>query len=67
MLATPNRTREANSTLRPSGMQIVLGLVLVASLIWLVAAPSAPALIFTVSTLIACIGWDNENPVDPFH
>ncbi len=52
---------------RPSGVRIALGLVVVASLVWLIAAPSTPAVIALVSALIASIGWgdDRAEPLPP--
>ena len=52
---------------RPSGVRIALGLIVVASLAWLIAAPSTPAVIALVSALIASIGWgdDSTEPLPP--
>lgn len=49
---------------RPSASRITLGIVLVAAIGWLIAAPSAPAVIVAVSALIACVGWGSE-PAGP--
>ena len=45
---------------RPSAMRIAFGLLFVVTLGWLIAAPSTPAMIIVISTLIACIGWSSE-------
>lgn len=45
------------STLRPAALRFVSILAIVAAVVWLVAAPSTPALIAVVSALIAVVGW----------
>ena len=49
---------------RPSAMRIAFGLLFVVTLGWLIAAPSTPAVIIVISTLIACIGRSSE-PASP--
>ncbi len=49
---------------RPSTAHIALGLVLIIALGWLIAAPSAPAMIVVISALIACVGW-GSGPASP--
>ena len=45
---------------RLSATRIVLGVLFVVTLGWLIAAPSTPAMIIVISTLIACIGWSSD-------
>jgi hypothetical protein len=45
---------------RTSTGRLALFAVVAASLLWLVAAPSAPALIFVASAGIALLGWGGE-------
>lgn len=50
----------------PPTARIVLGLLLVAAIVWLIAAPSAPAAIAVIGSLIALAGWGSEaaSPAD---
>ncbi len=45
---------------RPSDARLLLFAIVAASLVWVVAAPSAPALIFVASAGIALVGWRGE-------
>lgn len=38
-------------------VRALLGIAVIATVVWLVAAPSTPALIAVVSAVIAVIGW----------
>ena len=48
---------------RAIAMRLVLLLVVLATIVWLVAAPSTPALIAAVSAVVAVIGW-SDGPDD---
>lgn len=54
--ATPAASSES-ATGRPFLVRVLPAFAVLATVVWLVAAPSTPALIAVVSALIAVIGW----------
>ena len=46
-------------------VRVLLGFAVIATVVWLVAAPSTPALIAVVSAVIAVLGWADGPDTDP--
>ncbi len=59
--ALPTESRAGRSPL----VRALLVLAVVATLVWVIAAPSTPALIAVVSAVIAIVGWGDGPDHEP--